>query len=251
MTVMDRDEIRQSAKSRRSSATIEQSAFKKVVWECEYCSRSFATETGFMDHRCAAKAKLDQLKSPTGQAAYSHYSEWMKQKGRSVPPPETFLESRQYSNFIRFAEWSNKLSIPNPKQFIKLMIEADVSPVLWCRHNAYTMFLEWYDGVHSPEEQFIESLEELKQLAVDAGCGLSEIYNVLGAAEIAKLVRKRKLSAWLLVTSKVFLMWAQKLPQHEKDMLNEAIDFKTFANKLGSRPDITPLFKKACESEGI
>lgn len=249
--IMDRDQIRQAAKSRRSSATIEQSQVKKIAWDCEYCNRTFATENGFMDHNCIAKNKLDQLKSPLGQAAYSYYSIWMKQKGRSVPPQETFMSSRQYSNFIRFAEWVEKLSIPNPEQFIRLMIEADVQPPLWCRHNTYTMFLQWYEGIYSPEEQFIDSLEELKHIAVDLECTVSDIFEKLGPVEISKLVRKRKISPWLLVTSKVFLTWAQKRPQFEKDMLNEAIDFKTFASKLGSRPDITPLFKKACESEGL
>ena len=248
---MDRESLRQASLSRRTNATIEQTESKSVKWNCDYCSRSFVTELGFMQHKCREKERLDELRSPTGQAAYSYYSLWMTANKRSTPPTETFLTSRQYSNFIRFAQWAEKLSIANVPQFIKLMVEAEVQPPLWCRSNTYELFLQWYEGVYPPEAQFIDSLDELKHLAIDAACPLPDIFSHLGPIEIAKLVRKRKLSPWLLVTSKAFLTWAQRQPQYDRDMLNEAIDFKAFSLKLSANIELTKLLKEACQNEGL
>jgi hypothetical protein len=209
------------------------------------------TELGFMKHHCRERDRLDQLRSPVGQAAYAAYGEWMRLQRRSVPPAETFMTSRQYNHFIKFAEWADKTAIPNVSSFIKLMVDSGTQPVLWCRSNTYELYLQHYDSTFPPEQQFVESLEQLKLMAIDHGCEVSELFQQLGAIELAKLVRRRKLSPWVLVVSPKFLKWAAGLAQYERDIMNEAVNFMAYANRLNANRELARLFREACEQEGL
>lgn len=246
---LDREAIRKAAASRRT--VDEPQPVAKSAWRCDFCLRDFQTETGFMRHYCEERERLEILKSPRGQAAYSMYSEWMRLQRRSVPSPQTFSTSKQWNYFLRFAEWSEKTAIPNTNQFIKLMVETGTQPVLWCRSQTYALYLQWYDNAYPPEQQFIETFDRLQSMAIDHRCSPAELYQVLGPFEIANLVRRRKLSPWLLVVSPRFLKYASSLSQQERDVLNTAIDFGVYAKKLQQLPDLAREFKRACESEDI
>lgn len=204
-----------------------------------------------MNHRCPEREKIEELKSPTGQAAYAYYSEWMRQQKRSVPTSDRFMNSRQYNFFMKFAVWSEKTAIPNPMQFIKVMVETGTQPVLWCRDTTFAMYLDWYDNAYPPIEQFLETLDKLSMYAVDYGVPLEQVYQAMGAREIAKLVRRRKLSPWFLTVSKKFLEWVQSLPADERGMVSDAVNFGAFAGKLKQQPDLARELRAACESVNV
>jgi hypothetical protein len=204
-----------------------------------------------MKHHCPERERLEELQSPRGQAAYNLYAEWMRLHKRSVPAAETFLHSKQYNYFIKFVDWSEKTAIPNPNQFIRVMVETGTQPVLWCRNQTYSLYLQWYDGAYPPEQQFIETLDRMHSMSHDYRVPINELYAAIGAFELAKLVRRRKLSPWLLVVSPNFLRFVTALPQHERDVLNEAINFGAYAAKLNERPELAKEFRRACESENV
>jgi hypothetical protein len=204
-----------------------------------------------MNHHCPERAKLEEMRSPRGQAAYAYYAEWMRLQKRSVPDAERFMNSRQWNYFLKFTDWSEKTAVPRPNQFIKLMVETATQPVLWCRDNTYAMYLQWYDNVYPPTQQFIETYDALASYARDLEVPISGVYPAIGAMEIARLVRRRKLSPWLLVVSQNFLNWVRALPPMERDVLSEAINFSAYAQKLKQNPELAREFASACELENV
>jgi hypothetical protein len=246
---MDREALRRAAASRRNDVVVTKP--KAVTWHCEFCLRDFQTENGFMNHHCADRERLEEMKSPRGIAAYAYYSEWMRLHKRSVPAADRFMTSRQYNYFIKFVDWAEKTAIPNPNQFIKVMVDTSTQPVLWCRDTTYAMYLQWYDNAYPPLEQFIETYDRLVVRAQDYGVPVSEVYQAIGAKDIARLVRRRKLSPWLLVVSQKFLKWVQALPPTEKEMISEAINFGAYAAKLNQNPELARELRAACEAENV
>ena len=246
---MDRESLRLQASSRRNERDARST--DKVVWSCQHCMRDFQTENGFMNHRCAEREKLDVLQSPRGMAAYSYYGEWMRVQKRSVPAADRFMNSRQFNYFLNFVDWSNKTAVPNTDQFIKLMVETATPPLLWCRDATFSMYLQWYDNAFPPSEQFIQTFDLLQSKARDLEVPVSEVYEALGARELAKMVRRRKLSPWLLVLSQNFLKWIQTLPSGERDMLSDAINFSAYIKKLKNSPELAQEFRSICEIENV
>lgn len=246
---LDRESLRKASASRRNNDAVLPTA--SASWHCEFCLRDFQTENGFMRHFCAERERLEELKSPRGQAAYSFYSEWMRLNKRSIPPADRFMSSRQYNYFIKFVDWSVKTAIPNPNQFIKLMVETGTDPVLWCRDNTYSMYLQWYDNMYPPADQFLETYDRLVNHAREHAVPINEVYQAIGALELSRLIRRRKLSPWLLVVSPNFLQWIQALPGDDRDMVSEAINFGAYAAKLNQRPELARELRAACLSENI
>jgi len=242
---MDRESLRREAASRRNDPGV---PLQKVVsWDCEFCARSFMTELGFMNHHCREREKIEELKSPVGQAAYSYYAEWMRQQKRSVPDQDRFMSSRQYNFFMKFASWSEKTAIPNPLQFIKVMVETGTQPVLWCRDTTFAMYLDWYDNAYSPIDQFLETYDKLAVFAAEYGVPFEKVYATMGARELAKQVRRRKLSPWFLVVSSKFLEWVQSLPADEREIVSEAVNFGAYAGKLKHQPELARELRAACD----
>jgi hypothetical protein len=244
--MMNREELRANAASRRSDGTVTEAA---PTWHCEFCLRDWQTENGFMKHFCKEREKLELAKSPLGQAAYGYYGQWLRNKKRSVPAQETFMTSRTFNHFVKFAEWVTKLSIPNPTRFIELMVETDTPPMLWCRDTTYALYVQWYDSAYPPESQFVETLDALKRYASDLGCELKDVFAALGISELTKLARRRKLSPWLLLSSPSFLRWIQTVPPADRENLNQAVDFMAYVNRINARPDLAAEFRSACEQE--
>lgn len=245
---MDREELRKNAKSRRQSADIEDT---KIVWNCTYCQRPFQTETGFMNHKCKGRERLDELRSPVGQQAYSLYAEWMRVRKMTVPPIENFMESRYFRAFVKFSEYANKTAIPNVLQYVKFMVEQKIDPMLWTNRAMYASYLEWFDDAFPPESQFIESLDRLLMMVADHKVEPKDIFKALGTEKIVNMVRRRKLTPWLLVTSSAFLKWASALDPHERSVLTDCVDVGAYSLKLQKRADLATMFRKATNEVGL
>jgi hypothetical protein len=248
---MEREELRKQALSRRREAE-PISEVKKPLWHCEFCTRDFVQEKSFMSHRCKDRERIEELRSPIGQGAYAAYSEWMKIKKRSVPSIEVFSTSTLYSTFIKFAEHVQKTSIPNVKQFIKLMVQhGDVTPGLWCRDNVYAMYLEWYDQGFPPEIQVLESLQFTKELSLDFNVNISDIFKSVPVDTLVLYIKRRKLSTWFLASSKVFRSHLSSCPEIEKEKLERAMNLGGMIARIQKDAGLFSFINRVTESEGL
>lgn len=222
-------------------------------WHCQHCNKNFAHESTFMNHMCKEQIRLNELQSPTGQAAYSYYSEWMRLYKRSVPPMETFATSRFYRSFINFAEHVIKISMPNPLNFIRLMSEKDkdISPQLWCRDQCYSMYLEWLDKNTDPFDLVQISIETLIDLAQKENVDIKNIFTTLGEKKITELIRLRKLSPWFLFCSFRFNDFLKGISIDDQREMIAVINPSFWTEKLNSNNEIVDLITEMNKELGI
>lgn len=248
---MDREQLRQKAASRRNHVE-ESKPLQAVLWPCEFCERDFVQEKSFMNHKCRERDRIEQLRGSIGQAAYAHYADWMKAKKLSVPPIESFGNSKYYNAFVKFAEHAIRTNIPNTKRFIQLMVEhRDVQPILWCRDNVYAMYLQWYDEGHPPEGQVIESLDYLKSLAVDYECELSKTFETIPIDKLVTHIKRRKLSPWFLCSSSVFRKFMTNQTEENKIKLEGAVNMGAMIARIQKDSGLFAFFGRVCEAEGL
>lgn len=249
---MDREQLRKQASSRRSQVSVVEETVKPdVKWPCEFCGHVFTFEKSFMNHTCRERDRIEELRGPTGQAAYAHYSAWMKQKKRSVPPIETFGSSKLYTTFIKFAEYAQRTHIPNIPLFIQLMVEHDVSPMLWSRDQTYAMYLQWFDNAYPPEVQVLESLEKLSEIAIDYECVRADVFKQMPIGLLVQLIERRKLSPWFLLSSKVFRDHVGSLKQEDKARLQRAVNEGAMVNRIQQDQERFAFFNKLTREVGL
>ena len=161
-------------------------------------------ETVFMNHKCREQERFEVMKSPLGQSAYAYYSEWMRISKKSVPRHETFLISKFYTTFVKFAEFAEKTNLPNPLTFIRFMVNMSMSPTLWSRDNVYALYMQSYDEQNPPCNQFVESLDFALGLCSEYGCEPKDLFKTLPPQDLEKFIRRRKLSSWFLLACRTF-----------------------------------------------
>jgi hypothetical protein len=240
---MDREALRSQSASRRNHADTEAPTPRKVKWTCEFCAHDFVSERMFMKHQCKERLRIEELRSPIGQAAYSHYSDWMRLNKRSVPPVETFASSSYYLSFIKFANHVRRVNMPNPAGFVRAMVEnGNVQPSLWCRDNVYAMYLQGYDKVVSPTKQFIESVDLVLEYAKEFEVEPAKVFSAIGVTKILDLVQRRKLSPWFLVSSTAFRSFMAAQSDADTDRLEGGVQVGAMIMRIQQNPKNIELF---------
>lgn len=247
---MNREELRNQAAGRRNYAEADEG--KRALWKCTYCGHDFISETVFMRHQCKEKARHEELRSPIGQAAYDYYREWMRLQKHSIPPIETFAESKFRSTFVKFAQHAAKVHIPSVKQFIRIMVEnGKVPPGLWCRDNVYSMYLKAYDAAVTPLDQFMGSLQVLEELAHELKVPLANVFPAIGVSTLEDLIKKRKLSHWFLLASSKFRSYLLKLSAEDRDRLSAALNADAAVARVMQEQTLFTEFGKATKEVGL
>ena len=226
---------------------------QKRGFECQYCYKTFQVETSYMKHECKEKLRYDSLTSVQGMAAYQLYKMWLTTQGKATPSPETFLSSRYYNAFMNFADFIKKYRIPEPVRFIELMNSSGgMSPMLWCRDENYSVYLEWYDKMTSPIDQAENSIKELYKIMELRNLGnVSDVVEQLNHREIVEYVRLRKISPWILLCSKKFKDKLSTLPKDERIQIGNIIGLVHYADKFEKNPDIVTQMKEITSALGI
>lgn len=251
---MDRESLRNQSASRRNNVE-EPVMVRKVKWTCDFCQHDFVSERIFMKHMCKERLRIEELRGPVGQAAYIYYTEWMKLNKRSVPVIETFASSSYYNSFLKFANHVKRVNMPNPSGFVKAMVEnGNVQPSLWCRDNVYAMYLQGYDKVVSPTNQFLGSIDLIMELAQDFDVPPKQVFEAIGVQKILDLVQKRKLSPWFLVSSGAFRAYMASRDEVETDRLEGGVQVGAMIMRIQQHPKNVELFtefSKATKELGL
>jgi hypothetical protein len=84
------------------------------------------------------------------------------------------------------------------------MITADISPTLWCRNSAYSIYLDWVDRLVDPLEQVGDTINYLMDISEREGIKLEQIFQHLGVQQILSLVRQHRITPWFMFFSRKF-----------------------------------------------
>lgn len=214
-------------------------------FECKFCGTRFKIETRFMSHRCKAMQRDDQIKTPLGQTAWSYYQKWMKSYRRTIPSIETFLSSKFYTSFIKFAQFAQKVGLPDIDTFIWYMKEKNIPPVIWVNSDIYASYIEFVDKKSDPNKQATRTIEYLFRLAEEYQVDVSEIFDYLVPNDVILMLHRRQLSPWILLHSQKFKEFlVNKTTDQEKIALEAIIRPSYWADKKAKHPEIVVQMKK-------
>lgn len=222
-----------------------------MAFECKFCLKNFVREGSFMKHRCAEMKRAEDIGTTSGQAAYAAYSTWMRAMNRKVPPIETFSTSRYFNTMVKFVEWCWKVKLPSMENFIRLMVSKNLSPMLWCRDECYSLYLEWIDRTSDPLDQAAVTIDTLYKIADAAEMSAGEVFGIISHREVMQLIRQRLLSPWLLLCSKQFKAFLMALGGSDREELMALINYSYWAEKFEANPRIVEQMKLLAGEMGI
>lgn len=190
---------------------------------CQHCHGTFVNESRYMQHQCQQMKRLEEIKTPLGQAAYVYYAQWMRSNNRMPPPQSTFLTSKYFRTFINFAVHVQKINMPRAEKFIWLMVERKIQPSIWTSTDVYSIFLEYLDRVATPLEQANLSIQTLSTIAANNDVDISKVFHYITISQIIDMLVKRHLSPWLLLCSTAFKQLVKSSASPEQRIILETL----------------------------
>lgn len=219
---------------------------------CKFCKKVFVREDRILQHECKQMKRLKELQGPTGQAAYQHYSMWMRAQKRLPPPIGSFLVSKYFRTFVNFAQFAKNVNLPKPQLFIELMVVKTFSPTMWCSDDVYAIYLDHLDRKTSPLDQAKLSIETLFTFADKHEISLDKVFSVVKPQEIIHMLRTRQLSPWLLILSPSFQAMFNTIATPEQRIIIENLIRPThMMQKMQDQLESVDLIKKLITEMGI
>lgn len=210
----------------------------KYKFRCKFCQAGFVTEDRFLKHRCKEMERDEIIRTPTGQAAWEHYKTWLNLQRRQPPNVQTFLSSKFFTTFIKFTEFSLRVSIPNPQRYIAFMIKKEIPPVLWCNDEIYGEYLRYLDKATDPLERTQQTIEFLFKLADEIECPVDRVFDYLTPNDVIQLLHQRKLFPWFLLYSPKFKHFVKNAPTEQRVAIASFLDPNTWAKRSKEQPKI-------------
>lgn len=201
-----------------------------------------------MRHECTQMIRAKEIQTIEGQQAYGMYKTWMEKQKRKAPPVETFCTSSYYSSFYKFACWVRETGIPTPEKYVEIMAQNKISPALWRRSEAYSMYLEYNDKLSSPYDQAGITVDTIQALAEGLEVPPNQVFGHFKVGEILELVQQRRLSPWLLFCSKAFKQWVSTLDPGERQLFMKSVGIDYWAMKLERAPEVVKNLKEIAEA---
>jgi hypothetical protein len=217
---------------------------------CEFCGVRLIRDT----HYCAKMQKLDFLDSPIGKIAFMYYKEWLKAGGfHQAPTHETFLNSRYFSSFIRFIQFSNAMWLPDPVSYMRYVMKLKLLPTHWSNDDVYVNYISHLDKNYPPAKQAEDTKRTLHELASMFGCQVSEVFDHLKPGDAIMLLRARKLTPWVVLLSKRFSEYLQnKWSREQRDrVIDTVINPTQWKQKFLENPDDVKAMKQLVSELGI
>lgn len=224
---------------------------KEANFKCNHCGHLFVFEDRLLRHRCKQMIRKEEMETPIGQAAWFHYQTWMRAQHHLIPHIKSFLHSKYYQSFIRFAKFAKQVRIPDPDLYIQQMVNLDMQPLLWTNDQVYATFIEYMDKKVPANKNAQITINTLFDFAAALNCEIYEVFNHIDPNECIQLIRQRKLSPWLLLKSSKFFTFLGKLSQDQKIVMETIIRPKYWSEKLNSNPEIVEQMKKFVKELGI
>lgn len=219
---------------------------------CKYCHRTFVSEDKYLAHECKQMKRDAELKSPQGQAAWGYYQQWMRQMKKLPPPAQSFVTSKYFRTFMNFTKFVKDVDLPMPDKFIWFVTQKQFTPTMWMSDDVYTLYLEFLDRKVPPLEQAKMSMNTLLNYADRRDFDVAEFFDRVEPYEVMHMVRVRKLSPWILLTSKKFKQFYIERTNDEQRMILESLIRPSYwAEKFKENPEALAQIKQIVEALGI
>lgn len=224
----------------------------QAKFTCKHCHKVFVMEDRYLQHQCKQMKRDEELRSPTGQAAWHYYQLWMRSMKRLPPPAQSFMASKYFRTFINFTNFAKKVELPKPDKFIWLMVQREYPPTIWMNNEVYAIYLEFLDTKTSGIDQANLSIATLLAYSEKHDCNLQDVFVNMPIQEVIHLLHVRKLSPWLLLFSKTFKnAFATRTSPEQQIILENLIRPDHWPDKFQKFPEEVAQIKMLVAEMGI
>lgn len=180
----------------------------------------------------------EEIRTPLGHIAWRFYQTWLAKNRRHVLGIHSFVKSRLYNTFIKFATFVKNRNIPEPDMYIGLMVLKKYRPEIWTDDIVYREYLETLDRTGDPYRRAEDTIKAIQKISNDENCKLHEVFDHMTAPEVIHGLYTRQLSPWILLNSQKFLKFCNTTATPiEKIKIEQIIRVPFWREQFQKNPD--------------
>lgn len=198
-----------------------------------------------MKHHCKEMKREEDFKSLEGQAAHLFYKSWMKKKHHtSTTTADGFKTSQYFGTFFKFVNFVRQTHLPDTNSFIEFMVKQKIDPKFWTDDRAYGKYLEHVNRILSAEKLIEITVKTIYDIADEAEINPRDVFSILAPAEVIQLLSQRRISPWILLNSRKFMLFFKdKASSEERVILESLINPDYWTKRFTAFPDDLKLAK--------
>lgn len=219
-----------------------------MYYECRFCSKLFKRETSFLRHNCKERQRHFEASTVEAQTAFMLFKRWMLLKHKRDVNYDTFKLSRFYNAFLKFAKYYRLINgLSNLDEFLLLMIKRDISPAYWLNERVLSFYITQMD-LSNPTSKIGKSVKSIVKLCNAYDCETSKFFNYIEFDVLLSFIKLHKLSPWVLLNSKQFMVWLENLTDEQQYIMDNIIDSEKWFSVFKENTK-TVKFAKQCVEE--
>jgi hypothetical protein len=188
---------------------------------------------------------MKELDTKRGMSAFKYYRAWFKARRLRIPNKDTFVVSKMYNTFFKFAVFAKDMGIPDTTLYIKFMVKNTVMPAHWYNSDIYNYFMDSFDKDYDPMTHVRITFTSIERISKALDCKMGDVFSHLHPSDVIKLIQSRNLSPWVLLLSKKFAAFLKNdVNAEERKLIEDVIKLNRWETILENQRSRIPEIKK-------
>lgn len=223
------------------------------LFSCDFCNKEFTRESSLFAHSCTKKLRWlnkDNKNSLIGFYAFTRFFELTQKKKKQLTFAD-FVDSRFYSDFIKFGRWINDSEVMRPNEYIDYLIKNSIKIDSWTKSKTYEKFYISFVFKESPMEALERSLLYMQSLCDSEGIELNRFFSTFSSYRLVDLIQGSRISPWIFFLSSKAEEVFCNLDASQLKLLNNLLDPKVWHIKVKKHIDEIKEIQESLKELGL
>lgn len=170
----------------------------KPEFQCGFCDKEFAHETGLLKHTCTKKLRDQARQEKPSRMAFEVYRRFYELNSHTAKTWDDFVVSRYFVDFYRVGRYIVDINPVNAKQFVDFLIRSGIPVAKWVSPTVYETYIRELTKKETPDAAIERNILLMQQWAAETGNHWSDFFKLVSPIQATLWIRTGRISPWLL-----------------------------------------------------
>lgn len=220
---------------------------------CKWCNKSFRSERTISNHMCVKKRRWtdrDMSHVRLGFRAFQMFFE-LTTNATNPKTQEDFIESRYYTDFVKFGRACLINQYLNPEEYVKFLVRGAVKLKDWPKDSIYSEYVKHYVRKESGLRALERTVISMAEWGTEHHTDWQDYFIKATPSRFVYDVRAAKISPWAIYLSNTGQEMLKQLNSEQVKMVDEFIDPTFWMEVFKKNKEEVSEVKSACEEAGL
>ena len=221
--------------------------------ECRFCGNSFKSPNTLSVHVCVKKRRHMDSESPGPRMGFRVFQRFFALTTKSKVPKslDDFINSAYYIDFVKFGHYLIHLKPIVINEFIDYVIKNSIKLKDWTKEAVYDAYIDALVKTEPAENAVERSIVTIAEWTAKNNCPMDEFFKKATANEIAFLVRRGRLSPWVLYLAASADDVMESFNEDHVKLIGSLIDSCVWQKRFRNNKDDVEFIASVLEAAGL